>query len=179
MSKRVINAKVADIFITTGAADPKNVTSGLISLALEQLPQCRLHVVVGKAFVYKDELYELQAKNNNILLYENPPKMSEIMRKCDVAITAGGSTMYELAACGIPIIAFIYAENQRPAVEILEKEGYIINLGEYVGIKESFWNKTEKLFRDDNLRREMSEKLQKLVDGKGAERVVEALEFEP
>ena len=71
MPKRAINEKVADIFITTGAADPKNVTSGLISLALEQLPQCRLHVVVGKAFVYKDELYELQAKNNNILLYEN------------------------------------------------------------------------------------------------------------
>ena len=176
MPQRAINQNVTDILITTGAADPKNMTGQIISLCEKHLSQCKLHVVVGKAFVQKAKLYELQNKNNNILLYENPAKMSEIMLKCDVAITAGGSTMYELAACGVPMLSFLYAENQRPAVERLEKEGYIVNLGEYSNIEDSFWRRSEELFRNDKLRKEMSSNLQKLVDGKGAERVVEELE---
>jgi len=67
--------------------------------------------------------------------------MSEIMLKCDVAVTAGGSTMYELAACGIPMVTFIYADNQRPAVEMLEQEGYIVKLRGKV-----FFSVDEKIF---------------------------------
>jgi len=102
--------------------------------------------------------------------------MSEIMLKCDVAVTAGGSTMYELAACGIPMVTFIYADNQRPAVEMLEQEGYIVNLGEYFSVEKNFWLKSMNLFENKKLRETMSGNLQKLVDGKGAERVVEELE---
>lgn len=176
MPARECKDEVTDLLITTGGADPKNVTGQLISLCEEYAPTCRLHVVVGKAFVYKAQLYELQQQNRNIMLYENPEKMSEVMLRCDMAITAGGSTMYELAACGIPMFSFIYAENQRPAVEWLEQEGYVVNLGEYLGIKESFPEKFVEFYKDDVWRKKMSIRLQKLVDGCGAKRVADAVE---
>lgn len=175
MKQRVTKKKVEDILITTGAADPKNMAGKLLMLCEKYLPQCRLHVVVGKAFLCKQELYELQDKNSNIVLYENPKKMSDIMLKCDVAVTAGGSTMYELAACGIPMVTFIYAENQRPAVEMLEQKEYVVNLGEYSSVESDFWDKSMELFENTQLRENLTFRLQKLVDGKGAERVVEEL----
>lgn len=176
IKQHVTKARIEDVLITTGAADPKNMTCKFLLLCLKYLPQCRLHIIVGKAFVYQSEIRELQRKNSNISLYENPKRMSEIMLKCDVAVTAGGSTMYELAACGIPMVTFIYADNQRPAVEMLEQEGYIVNLGEYFSVEKNFWLKSMNLFENKKLRETMSGNLQKLVDGKGAERVVEELE---
>lgn len=176
MQQHVTKAEVEDIFITTGAADPKNMMCKFILLCLKHLPQCRLHVIVGKAFIYQSEIKKIQRENSNIILYENPKKMSEIMLKCDVAVTAGGSTMYELAACGIPMIAFIYAENQRPAVELLEKEGYIVNLEEYSSVEKNFLKKSKKLFENSKIRENMTKNLQQLVDGQGAERVVREVE---
>ena len=49
--------------------------------------------------------------------------MSEVMKYCDIAITAGGSTMYELCACGVPMITYAFADNQLPGVEGFEKLG--------------------------------------------------------
>ena len=175
MEQHVTKKKVEDVLITTGAADPKNMAGKFMVLCEKYLSQCRLHVVVGKAFLCKQELYKLRDKYSNIVLYENPKNMSDIMRKCDVAITAGGSTMYELAACGIPMVSFIYAENQRPSVELLEQEGYAVNLGEYASVEDNFWKKSRKVFEQADLREEMTSRLQKLVDGKGAERVVDEL----
>ena len=39
--------------------------------------------------------------------------MAEVIAGADLAITAGGTTMWELSAMGVPFIAVIVAENQR------------------------------------------------------------------
>ena len=74
------------------------------------------------------------------------------------------------------MIAFIYAENQRPAVEYLEKNGYLVNLGDYKQVEEMFTARTSELFRDVKYREQMSIRAKGFVDGKGAERVVEEIE---
>lgn len=49
------------------------------------------------------------------------------MEKCDVAISACGSTLYELAVCGVPTIGIIIADNQIGICEKLNNMGVIKN----------------------------------------------------
>lgn len=176
MQKHRIEQQVTDVLITTGAADPENMSLKIAYACFSIDRDMVLHIVVGKAFVHKRSLEELQRQMSNVILYENPPKMSEIMQKCDLAIAAGGSTLYELSSCGIPTLAFIYAENQRLGVELLEQDGYIGNLGDCEHWEKNFASNWQQIVFDYQLRKKMSEKMQKLVDGRGADRVVEELE---
>jgi len=49
--------------------------------------------------------------------------MAEVMRGCDIARTAGGSTVYELAALGIPSVIIVQAGNQERIAEYLDRNG--------------------------------------------------------
>ncbi|MCR5796546.1 MAG: hypothetical protein K6G63_01315 [Eubacterium sp.] len=44
------------------------------------------------------------------------------MQKCDIAISAAGSTLYELCACGVPTITYTTADNQIKAEKFLAKK---------------------------------------------------------
>ncbi len=40
-------------------------------------------------------------------IHEHVTCMKEIMKQCDVVLSATGSTIYEVSALGVPLIAFI------------------------------------------------------------------------
>ncbi len=48
--------------------------------------------------------------------------MKNLMINNDLAISAGGNTLYELCACGIPTIAIIIADNQRKFVQVIHRK---------------------------------------------------------
>ena len=53
--------------------------------------------------------------------------MKEIMKQCDVVLSATGSTIYEVSALGVPLIAFYFAENQRQGADMLSEITHVIN----------------------------------------------------
>lgn len=175
LPKRTIHEEIRNIMITTGAADPHNVTLDILQLCSRLEGKISFHVVVGNAFSHREDLVEYAEKHKEVVLYEQPSKMSAIMLKCDVAISAGGSTLYELAACGTPAMAFLYAENQRPIVEELERQGNVLNLGFYDNMAENFMKKWEEM-KAYSRRKEMSCQMQELIDGKGKLRIIEEME---
>ena len=105
-----IAPEIKNVLITLGGADNNNLTSELIKEVTERYPKLIFHVVVGPSFIHADKLDELAS--NTVLLYSKP-KMSKLMQKVDLAISACGSTIYELASCGIPTIGIVVANNQR------------------------------------------------------------------
>ena len=131
LPKRTINREVKEIIITTGGSDPRNMSSKITNMILqdEELRKLRINIIVGSGFDNKEELKEISKLNNNVILHENVKHISEIMLKSDIAISAGGSTLYELCACGTPTLAFIYAENQEFIVRKMKELGYVISLG--------------------------------------------------
>lgn len=175
LPKRVIGERIRNVMITTGAADPHNVTLHILQLCKILTDEVQFHVVVGNAFSHRQDLLEYAEKHKEVVLYEQLSKMSSIMLKCDVAISAGGSTLYELAACGTPAMAFFYAENQRQIVEELERLGNILNLDSYEKLEENFMRKWEEI-KVYARRKEMSCQMQKLIDGKGKLRIIEEIE---
>lgn len=175
--KHNVLKKCDSIMISTGAADPHNMTIKILRALLSngKFKDYTINVIIGKAFNDSStvQIKEIALMNNSIVLYENPSKMSEIMCKSDLAITAGGSTIYELFACGVITFAFIYANNQKEIVETSEKKGYLINLGYYNELKEQDMIEVITRVADDyELRKSIVEKIQGVIDCKGTQRII-------
>ncbi len=171
LNKKDIKNKAYDIMITVGGADPYNITKRILYYISEL--DYNFHVVIGPSF--EDTSFVKSFKNDKIKFYYNAD-MCEIMKKCDIAISACGSTLYELSACGIPTLGIIIADNQQGIANKLDNMGIIKNLGWYDKIsKEDLINNIDILTNDYILRKSLSEKASKLVDGKGAERIAKVL----
>jgi spore coat polysaccharide biosynthesis predicted glycosyltransferase SpsG len=109
-------------------------------------------------------------------IIHNPENMADIIAGADIAISAGGSTCWELAFMGIPILVVITADNQRGIATFLEKKGVGFNLGCPDSLSpKRFTNAFEKLVFNYKVREEMSACGQQLIDGLGADRIVGAM----
>lgn len=186
---RNLSTNVNEVLITTGGSDPYRITDKLLGFLLtsHQFIDLRLNVLVGSGFSQVEYLSNLSYQHDNIFLYANSSivdrasnimysNLSTIMLRSDIAISAGGSTLYELAACGTPTMAFIMADNQEFIVTKMAEMGYIKNLGWYSGLKkEQALGQFFQLMNDFELRRQMSCRGQTLIDGKGNQRIVKAI----
>lgn len=179
VSIRRAKNKVENVLLTTGGSDPYHMTEKFLEF-LSELPEfdgINFHIIKGKGFSNDIDIHKNVINNANVILYEQPESMSKIMLLCDLAITAGGSTVYELAACGVPMITFCYADNQIEHINVLEDKLLIKNLGSYCQIyKEGFKEAFLSLINDYDLRRWQTKKLQKLVNGKGTQNIVDSIE---
>jgi UDP-2,4-diacetamido-2,4,6-trideoxy-beta-L-altropyranose hydrolase len=177
--------RVASVLLTLGGADQKNDTARLLKICGNCLPpDCKVHVLVGPANPHVNSLRErckTSAGNPgekwpNFVLHVAPPNVAQIMAACDLAITAAGSSVYELGFLGIPMLLLVTAENQRAIAAALD------SLGAAVWIDESSVHSAQGVARairsfvqDSSTRAGCARKFQTLVDGRGAARVVEAL----
>lgn len=169
------------ILITTGGSDSFNLAGQLLMEAMkyDALKTKEYHVVSGSLNPHIGELQALAQKHENIHIHCNVTNMAELMAESKVALSAGGSTLYELCAMGVPVIAFSFAENQERLVQTFVKRG----IAQYGGNYRTDGNKMiqntiaglETLLEDKNLRSEYRKKARTLVDGRGAERIAEAL----
>ena len=163
-TKKELKEKCEDLLLTLGGMDNKFNTLKI----LQQIINCHIniHVVIGSAFDKKliKELYVLAQAHNNIKLYENA-NMSSLMEKSDVAISACGSTLYELCAMNVPIIGIIIAENQEK-VAMKMKEDKLIAEAYFVDeIKENELSIVLcKLINDKRFREDMIIKQRQVVN---------------
>ena len=169
------------ILITTGGSDSFNLAGQLLMEAMkyDALKEKEYHVVSGSLNPHIGELQALAQKHENIHIHCNVTNMAELMTESEVALSAGGSTLYELCAMGVPVIAFSFAENQERLVQTFVKRG----IAQYGGNYRTDGNKMiqntiaglQKLCGDEALKTEYRRKALQLVDGRGAERIAEAL----
>lgn len=178
ISKRAVSKEVKKIMITTGGSDPFRTMELLIDIIRSDnsLDGIEIHGIIGVGFNNKEELKEKQRQYKNIVLHENVVKMSEIMLYCDIALSSCGSTLYELCACGTPVLGFVLADNQEFVAKKMDELGYIKFLGWYHQLKKENVNYTIKeIIHGFETREEMVKRQQGLVDGNGTKRVVNVI----
>ncbi|MHB9941071.1 UDP-2,4-diacetamido-2,4,6-trideoxy-beta-L-altropyranose hydrolase [Clostridium sporogenes] len=161
---RVINEKMSKIMITVGGSDNNNITEAIIKELL--VLNKELFIIVGPGFKYADKLKKYE--NGKVHLCFNVD-IKYYMKLCDVAIASCGSTLYELASVGIPTLGIVVVDNQVLAAKTMEK----LDIIKYSKI-ENLRNDLINLSYDK--RKLMSSNGQKLIDGKGIERIVDVLE---
>ena len=169
------------VLITTGGSDSFNLAGQLLMEAMkyDALKEKEYHVVSGSLNPHIGELQALAKKHENIHIHCNVTNMAELMAESEVALSAGGSTLYELCAMGVPVIAFSFAENQERLVQTFARRGITQYGGNYRTDGNKMVQNTiaglEKLCGDEALKTEYRRKALQLVDGRGAERIAEAL----
>jgi spore coat polysaccharide biosynthesis predicted glycosyltransferase SpsG len=92
------------------------------------------------------------------------------MRRADLAVSAAGQTLFELAATGAPTLAIAVADNQRPQLEALGAAGVVIPV-----TAETLAPRLATVAEDRAMRQALAERGQALVDGLGADRVAHAI----
>lgn len=178
LPNRSLDDKVKDILITSGGSDPHNICYKIAEMILSDatLAELQLKIVIGKSFINSAALHELAMCHPAITLYREPESMAKLMFESDLAVSAGGSTLYELCACGVPTLSFIMAENQAGLAEDMDKRGLIKCLGWYDKLtKENLCSNLKDLMSDKNKRTAISGTMREFADGYGTKRVVERI----
>lgn len=179
-----VRDRVTEVLITTGSSDPLFAAGKILDGILESDFLCRnpicCHVVSGPFNQFSEELKSKYGSSDNIIIHENVENMNVLMKCADVVITAAGSTVYEVSSLGIPMIVFYFAENQRQGAEALERLTDIVNAGCFAECSETVIERVsktlEKCVRDKAYRELLNRQERRLVDGKGAERIAEAID---
>lgn len=176
--KRNIPDIAKKTLVTLGGSDPDNVTLKVIE-ALQQVEVEGLEaiVVVGAANPHLALLRNAaESSAVPIRLETAVENMSELMAWADIAISAGGSTCWELAFMGLPSLLIVMADNQRMAVKRLCERGLMRNLGDSLDVTPQAIAWSLKNFAENYEERlKIGELGRQLVDGLGVERVVGVL----
>jgi UDP-2,4-diacetamido-2,4,6-trideoxy-beta-L-altropyranose hydrolase len=173
---KVIREKAENILILSGGSDPAGAIKKLLAKCTA-LDLKDIHVIMGRYHKDRVELINTYASDSRVRIDEPVPGLKEHICKADIVLTAGGSTMYEICACGTPAVSYSLADNQNGNVHGFEKEGLIPFAGaiEDPHMPDKAAELIAKLIDDNKSRKSISEKMQNRVDGKGAGRIAEAM----
>ncbi|MCS7071094.1 MAG: UDP-2,4-diacetamido-2,4,6-trideoxy-beta-L-altropyranose hydrolase [Anaerolinea sp.] len=165
------------LLVTLGGADPDNATERIIA-ALELVPDpLEVRVVVGHNNPHLDRLQAAARRSHHTITIEhNVADMPSLMAWADLAITAAGSTLWEIALFGLPALTVTLAENQAAIATNLAQRDAVITLGhinDFVAVKVE--SHIKKLIADVQQRQRVSTHLQELVDGFGCDRIMQYL----
>ncbi len=179
------NYQVADgvknVLLTTGGGDQDNIAGRILlrMLTLNLGKEINYHLVTGKFNPHLEKLEQLEAADNRVRIYYDVKDMATLMQNCDLAITAGGTTIYELSAIGVPFICFSYAENQEALTEYVGDHQIAGYAGAYHKNAEAVLCKMSQLVEafvgTKELRCISNEKEKMLIDGLGAGRIAQII----
>lgn len=178
---RKINDRVSKILITSGGTDKYNVVGHILDMLEKQkwFSEMEYYVILGRFNRNKNHLEAQCEIYENIHLLSNVNNMADYMKLCDIAITAGGTTTYELFATGIPSIMYTLADNQLQIASTVSDKGFISWIGDIRDdVDTCMVNMISCLdeLRGNSVKRTiLSEKMQQIIDGNGCERLAKIL----
>jgi UDP-2,4-diacetamido-2,4,6-trideoxy-beta-L-altropyranose hydrolase len=175
------NRQVGDahrVLITMGGSDPENFTAKAIeALLLAKDQNLEADVVLGAGNNRSELLQKMIAACANKITFHRPASnMAELMASADVAISAAGTTCWELCLMGLPSILIDLADNQTSLACELHRQECANHLGSVKNVSaENLADHLNQLLRSREKRQTMSGLCRRIVDGRGARRVISAL----
>lgn len=168
VKERIINPEIKNVLITLGGQDIRSLTRPVLDYFIEHAPYLNYYVVAKESFNIDFKKYTSRGYVE-FIFDADALKMKELMHKCDVAVSAAGQTIYELARTGTPAIAVVVADNQIKNLNGWVKNGFILEEINWTDEKmlEKIGSSILKL-NDKAVREEKSRIGLETVDGKGA-----------
>jgi UDP-2,4-diacetamido-2,4,6-trideoxy-beta-L-altropyranose hydrolase len=175
---RTVSGAVKRLLLTVGGGNPGAILERLMATARRALPDASIDVIVGPLATPAETLARTaRICEGAIMLHEDPKDVRALMLGADLAISAGGQTLYELAATGTPTVGVRLADNQALNLRNLQAEGTLLSAGDAADadLETALTSALRTLAESRERRAEMSRRGRALVDGQGAARVAEAL----
>jgi len=115
----------------------------------------------------------LSPRGQKVQFLSDVNNMPEQMAWADVAVSAAGTTCWEMAFMELPAAVIVAADNQRSVAEPLAAAGTLVNLGPLAELTaDRVAAELGLICRDAKRRFAMGQAGRRLVDARGAERVV-------
>ena len=173
--RREISEVGRRLLVTFGGVDYHNMTLKVIqALGLVDVPGLHAQLAVGR---WNPHVDEMEAAIRDLpfaaSLKRDPMDMAALMAWADLAVSAAGITVWELAFMGLPSLAVVTSENQRSVAAGADMAGISSSLGWYDRPSSSeLAERIAHLLKHKEIRERMSRSGQKLIDGDGASRVL-------
>ncbi len=170
------------ILVTFGGSDPQGLTQTVMQALAERPMDGQVRVMIGPYFsdTHRAAIRELAGQHQGVFdLREGVSDMIPHYRWADMVITSSGLSRYESTACGVPTLFCALC----PA-HVVPSEAFVqAGIGRYIGLCDTLngadWSREiEALAGDQAERRALSRTGQKTIDGKGMDRLLEALKKE-
>lgn len=177
LERRIVRERVENVLISTGGTDQYHVALRCARYLQEHPPDKNVtfHLVLGAMNQDVEELNQIAVEIPFIKLHRQMKNMCSLMMQCDVAVSAAGTTLYELCACGLPTVTYILADNQIQGAQAFQRTGlmpYVCDVREESRFSERIFIRLKEL-DSVKIRRETARRMQALVDGEGARRLAE------
>jgi UDP-2,4-diacetamido-2,4,6-trideoxy-beta-L-altropyranose hydrolase len=175
--KREFPAVARKVLVTMGGADPNNVTLKVVQALKTVDLELEAIVITGWDNPHFAELENAASESQNAIRIEKSvTDMPELMRWADVAVSAGGSTCWELMLQRVPACVIVKAEIEWIVAEGLSKRGIALSAGWWEQVTATrLAAELTGLMRDPQRREQMGAAGAKLIDGQGGRRVVAAM----
>ncbi len=176
--KRETPLQVRNVLVTMGGSDPDNLTGLAIrALAKVKAPEMRVTVLAGGSNPHLHILQkEILDTGLSMRVLENAGNVAELMSQADLAVIAGGGTLWELMFMSCPLLTFGRSLPQRRILDDLGRRGLVQHLGDpHTAAPSEVVLAIEELAASPLRRAKMAMLGRQQVDGEGARRVCDAL----
>lgn len=161
------------VLVTMGGSDPDNFTATVIE-GLRSLPNIETTVVVGGSNPHIESLQRMTTPyGGRFRLLSGVSNMPELMAQADLAVSGAGSTCWEMCLLQLPMVLIDLADNQRPIARTLHERDAALHLGSSKDVMANeIAPRVVSLLASNSERAGLAEHCGRLVDGRGAERVL-------
>jgi UDP-2,4-diacetamido-2,4,6-trideoxy-beta-L-altropyranose hydrolase len=173
-----VRAVARKLLVSIGGSDPDNITAKVFEMlpGLEVTGWEAIAVVAENSPCFAGLAETIRIAALPIEIVQNAGDMAKLMRWADLAITAGGTTIWELAFMGVPAVAMTRGEHERLLLQAAAAQGVAIDVGPFQSVTpRELGRVVASLALDEARRLNMSAAGRTLVDGLGATRVVQAM----
>ena len=165
------------LLITLGGEDPKDHTSWLISALHNQIVDLPVHVCIGPAHPAPNRVVALcHEVLPNAIIYRSPSSLIEPVSLCALALTAGGTTCYELASSGIAMAVIALEDHQLTMRDALVGKAAALSLGSYDELDPENVQKVLNQLRQPDKAKRLAQSAQALFQKSGTSHIVEAIQ---
>lgn len=178
---RVVPDRITRVLVLLGGADPHGHSARMLdavaAAAAAMRPPPEVVLVVGAA---NPALAELRARADRLPvraeIRHDVRDMAALLGTADLAVSAAGSTVWELAALGTPMILGAQNRSELGPAQALARHGAAIDLGPFEALDpQAVSAAVVELAADPGRRRAMSAAGRRLVDGRGVDRLLALL----
>lgn len=112
--------------LTFGGSDPTGLTAMVLdALVRRDWPRTRLRLALGPGFGPAEDVHGRLRGREDFEIHVNPPSLWPLISGCDLAVSAGGRTLYELCTRNKPVLAVATSPVEAEAVRMFKNRGLI------------------------------------------------------
>lgn len=163
------------VLITMGGEDPGNHTAWILRHLGDLFANRPVLVVVGPAHSDSASVEQAAKKVAGAEIHRAPHDLVALAERSEIAISAGGTTCYELAAAGIATAAIATEPHQEDLIAPLAERGAVLPLGGAGLAIEATRSKIKGLLTTRDLFNRIAHAARALFPAPGAPRIADAL----